>query len=83
MKINDFSPIAGIATGEGAMGELTKFGALGAAADLIRREREKKDQAQPGTAPTSAGMKAGGKVSSASKRADGCAIRGKTRGRIV
>jgi hypothetical protein len=27
--------------------------------------------------------KAGGKVSSASKRADGCAMRGKTRGRIV
>ena len=25
----------------------------------------------------------GGKVSSASKRADGCAIRGKTKGRIV
>lgn len=29
------------------------------------------------------GYKAGGKVSSASKRADGCAIRGKTRGRMV
>lgn len=29
------------------------------------------------------GMKKGGKVSSASKRADGCAIRGKTKGRIV
>ena len=28
-------------------------------------------------------MKSGGKVSSASKRADGCAVRGKTRGRIV
>lgn len=27
--------------------------------------------------------KAGGKVSSASKRADGCAIRGKTKGRII
>ena len=27
--------------------------------------------------------KSGGKVSSASKRADGCAQRGKTRGRIV
>jgi hypothetical protein len=27
--------------------------------------------------------KAGGKVSSASKRADGCAIKGKTRGRMV
>jgi hypothetical protein len=29
------------------------------------------------------GMKKGGKVSSASKRADGCAIKGKTRGRMV
>jgi hypothetical protein len=28
-------------------------------------------------------MKAGGKVSSASSRADGCAIKGKTRGRMV
>jgi hypothetical protein len=27
--------------------------------------------------------KAGGKVSSASKRADGCAVKGKTKGRIV
>jgi len=29
------------------------------------------------------GMKAGGKVSSASKRADGIAVKGKTRGRMV
>ena len=28
-------------------------------------------------------MKKGGSVSSASKRADGCAVRGKTRGKIV
>lgn len=28
-------------------------------------------------------MKKGGKVSSASKRADGCATKGKTRGRVV
>ena len=28
-------------------------------------------------------MRAGGKVSSASKRADGCAIKGKTKGRMV
>jgi hypothetical protein len=27
--------------------------------------------------------KAGGKISSASKRADGCAVRGKTKGRVV
>jgi hypothetical protein len=29
------------------------------------------------------GMKSGGKVSSASSRADGCAIKGKTKGRMV
>ena len=29
------------------------------------------------------GMKKGGKVSSASKRADGCAIKGKTRGTMI
>lgn len=29
------------------------------------------------------GMKKGGKVGSASKRADGCAIRGKTKGKMV
>ena len=29
------------------------------------------------------GMKKGGKVSSASKRADGCATKGKTRGKMV
>lgn len=29
------------------------------------------------------GMKKGGKVGSASKRADGCAMRGKTRGRMM
>ena len=29
------------------------------------------------------GMKKGGKVSSASKRADGCAVRGKTKGTMV
>ena len=30
-----------------------------------------------------AGYKNGGKVSSASKRADGCAVRGKTKGRMI
>jgi hypothetical protein len=29
------------------------------------------------------GMKKGGSVGSASKRADGCAVKGKTRGKIV
>jgi hypothetical protein len=34
-------------------------------------------------AANSNGMKKGGMVSSASKRADGCAIKGKTKGRMV
>lgn len=62
------------------------FGVLGnlAANKIEDREEEKKRQtedklAQLKTQP----MKKGGKVSSASKRADGCAQRGKTRGRIV
>jgi hypothetical protein len=29
------------------------------------------------------GMKMGGKVSSASSRADGCAVKGKTKGRMI
>jgi len=38
----------------------------------------------PASAPPMAPrMKKGGKVSSASKRADGCAIKGKTKGRMV
>jgi len=83
MKLNDLSPLAGIATGEGMMGKLTQYGALGAVADAIRREREKEDQTPPGVVPTSSGMKKGGKVGSASKRADGCCVRGKTRGKMV
>lgn len=38
---------------------------------------------QMNKAKKSKDMKAGGKVSSASKRADGCATKGKTRGRFV
>lgn len=41
------------------------------------------ERAREGEAYQNAGYKAGGKVSSASKRADGCATKGKTRGRIV
>lgn len=87
MKLNDLSPLAGIATGEGMMGKLTQYGALGAVADLIRRKREEKDAVQPGVVPTGnpapTGMKSGGKVKSASARADGCCVRGKTRGKMV
>jgi hypothetical protein len=47
-----------------------------------RRDAELAAGVQPqGAAPMP--MKKGGKVSSASKRADGCAVKGKTRGRMV
>jgi len=42
----------------------------------IAKEREDKRNATKG-------MKKGGKVSSASKRGDGCCIKGKTKGRFV
>jgi hypothetical protein len=74
------SPAYGMATGEGLFGQAV--GVLPMIAKDIRddrkedKEREAMEAAQAGRAP---GMKKGGKVSSASKRADGCAIRGKTR----
>jgi len=52
-----------------------------AAADRVKKEREKSAKKSSGTTDYAMGnaMRSGGKVSSASKRADGCAIRGKTR----
>lgn len=44
-------------------------------------EREAQREATRGVRPK--GMKSGGKVSSASKRADGIAQRGKTKGRMI
>jgi hypothetical protein len=48
-------------------------------------KRRMEEQAAAEQAAAQGGMKKGGKVklSSASKRADGCATRGKTRGRMV
>ena len=56
---------------------LRGFGVVGnvMAEDIQDRDEEKKRQ--------QAGMKKGGKVSSASKRADGCAVKGKTKGKMV
>ena len=65
-------------TGETSKKQDEKIAALEAE---VAAGRKTKEQAQmEAQAP---GMKKGGKVSSASKRADGCAVKGKTRGRIV
>ena len=65
---------------------LNAFGLVGniAANKLEDREEEKQRQAAAAGMPAAPavpqpGMKKGGKVKSASARADGCAIRGKTR----
>ena len=82
--LGTLSPAYGMATGQGLFGQ--GVGLLPAIAKDIRddKEEDKKRAAmeavQAGRVPT---MKKGGKVSSASKRADGIAIKGKTRGRIV
>ena len=78
--------------------DLANYGSFGAAvpgmsrslkkeADKYQNEEEKRRMEEQAAAEQAAaqGMKKGGKVkmSSASKRADGCAMRGKTRGRMV
>jgi hypothetical protein len=78
--IGTLSPAYGMATGEGLFGQAV--GVLPAIAKDIRddrkedKERAAMEAAQAGRVPT---MKKGGSVKSASARADGCAIRGKTR----
>jgi hypothetical protein len=81
------SPAYGIATGQGLIGQMADKGMLGLGARMIASSAQEKDEekkrlqaeaAQSGQMPQP-GMKKGGKVSSASKRADGCAIRGKTK----
>lgn len=63
--------LLGMISGETNKSQDEKIKALEAEVAAGRKTKEQ--------AKAEAGMKAGGKVSSASKRADGCAIRGKTR----
>ena len=91
MKLGDISPLAGMLTGKGMMGKLVSqgFGGLipmaiarDAQKDFAEEERKKAlDLAMAGKNSQPV-MKKGGVVS-ASKRADGCAQRGKTRGKMV
>ena len=76
----------------GAFGKKNRGFGLGLLPGLLYKdqykdkEEERKAQEQPAAAQEQAaaqGMKKGGVVSSASKRADGCAVKGKTRGKMV
>jgi hypothetical protein len=80
MKLGDISPIAGIATGEGMIGKLAGKGGLGLLPAAIARNAQEDEEERKKKA--AGGMKKGGAVS-ASRRADGIAQRGKTRGKMV
>jgi hypothetical protein len=97
IKLGDISPLGGALTGKGMFGRgLSKIadsglGMLVPMSYLAKSQRDKRKNRKPGETPEAAeGMKKGGKVkkmakggSTASKRADGCAQRGKTKGRFV
>ena len=79
------SPVYGAMSGEGAMGKLLN---PDEAARIAKQEQDRQAAAEEqmlaerqaaAAAAAKSGMKKGGKVKSASQRADGCAIRGKTR----
>ena len=86
LKMEDISPLAAMISGKGGMGKAMRQGFGGIAPMMIARsgydkaEEERQAQEQAAAEQAAAqGMKKGGKVKSASARADGCAIRGKTR----
>jgi len=74
--LGTLSPIYGMATGEGLFGK--DVGLLPMIAKDMREDEEERNR------KAQMGMKKGGSVkSSASKRADGIAVKGKTKGRFV
>jgi hypothetical protein len=92
LKMEDISPLAAMISGKGGMGKAMRQGFGGIAPMMIARsgykdeEEERRAQEQAAAEQAAAqGMKKGGKVkmSTASKRADGVAQRGKTKGRMV
>jgi len=92
MKFKDvmgtLSPLYGMISGHGAFGKND----LGAASAIARRFRKKNTDGTESSEEETVGMRKGGRIkkyakggsaSSASKRADGCATKGKTRGKFV
>ena len=82
IEIGDVSPLAGMISGKGLMGELAAKGGMGLLPAGIARNAQSDDE-EKRKKQTGAAMKKGGKVSSASSRADGIATKGKTRGTMI
>ena len=72
-------------TDEGSANEvLFPKGMQKTAQEMLEQAKKEKREAKEIKAPSKvSGMKKGGSVGSASKRADGCATKGKTKGRFV
>jgi len=89
--LGTLSPAYGLMSGQGAFGKLAPFaGVLPMALAQDRKDRKDRKEEEAAAAGSPAikaptiGMKKGGSVkSSASKRADGIAQRGKTKGRMI
>jgi hypothetical protein len=72
----------------GKMGKENRGFGLGLLPGLLYKDRykdkeEEKEERKAQRQSAAQGMKKGGVVGSASKRADGCAVKGKTRGKMV
>jgi hypothetical protein len=87
--LGSLSPAYGMLSGEGAFGKLADSGFGGIIPTLISQHRRKKKDGtamspQEEAMTASGGMKKGGKVKKYAKGGsiDGCAIKGKTRGRL-
>jgi len=86
--LGTLSPAYGLMSGQGAFGKLAPVaGVLPMALAQDRKDRKEEEAvnaASPVIKGPTVGMKKGGSVkSSASRRADGIAVKGKTKGRII
>ena len=83
--LGTLSPLYGAMSGEGAMGKMLNPAEAKRIADeenarnAAAAEQMNVERQAAAAAAAKSGMKKGGKVRTASQRADGCAIRGKTR----
>lgn len=77
--LGTLSPAYGMATGHGAFGKIADSGLGGIIPTALAQDRKKEDREKEMAEKAANGMKKGGYV----KAADGCAKRGKTRGKMA
>ena len=91
IKLGDISPLAGLISGKGMFGDLGRDLGIdyGDVVDTKAADKKKAEDKARIAAAGATGAKRGGSIKkmakggSASRRADGCCSKGKTRGRFV